>query len=173
MSRRATILTLSDSVDVPLDTEEVAGALGAVRELSFAEHQQVAEVAIDPGARPGQSVKPHPLRRLWARVVPRGFPRLSPRVAWRGLGAARDDIFPGDSARAGRGGVCTDQPDEYFQYDTFIARWDNQSLHGDAYGSFSVGPDGKVESLRMKRLSPNTVVSFDYHDLDLTRVAAE
>jgi len=62
---------------------------------------------------------------------------------------------------------------EHFQYDTFIARWENRSLHGDAYVSFSISADGEVESIRMKGLSPNTDVSFDYHDLDLTRVAAE
>lgn len=41
------LLSLSDSVDVPLDVERVANDLGAVRQLKYGEHQQVAETAAD------------------------------------------------------------------------------------------------------------------------------
>jgi CubicO group peptidase (beta-lactamase class C family) len=64
-------------------------------------------------------------------------------------------------------------PLEHFQYDTFIARWLDRSLHGDAYVSFTIGADGKVEAIRMKALSPDTDFSFDFHHLDLRRVADE
>jgi hypothetical protein len=64
-------------------------------------------------------------------------------------------------------------PLEHFQYDTFVARWLDRSLYGDAYVSFSVGADGAVEGIRMKMLSPDTDFSFDYHHLDLRRVTAE
>jgi tetratricopeptide (TPR) repeat protein len=40
-------LDLADSVDVPLDIAEVADALGAVRPLTYSEHEQVAEAAIE------------------------------------------------------------------------------------------------------------------------------
>jgi hypothetical protein len=40
-------LNLADSVDVPLDIAEVATALGAFRPLTYSEHEQVAETAID------------------------------------------------------------------------------------------------------------------------------
>jgi len=40
-------LGLADSVEVPLDLAEVANALGSVRPLTFSEHEQVAEMAID------------------------------------------------------------------------------------------------------------------------------
>jgi CubicO group peptidase (beta-lactamase class C family) len=62
---------------------------------------------------------------------------------------------------------------EHFQYDTFIARWQDRSLYGDAYVTFSIGADGAVESIRMKALSPDTDFSFDFHHLDLHRVGAE
>ncbi|HNP34723.1 MAG TPA: serine hydrolase [Woeseiaceae bacterium] len=62
-------------------------------------------------------------------------------------------------------------PLEHFQYDTFIARWSDRRLHADAYVSFSLSPLGKVEKIRMKAVSPATDFSFDFHDLDLTRVA--
>jgi len=40
-------LGLADSVDVPLDIATLAADLGAVRPLTFDEHEQVAEVALD------------------------------------------------------------------------------------------------------------------------------
>ena len=41
------ILSLYDSVEVPLDLAEVANSLGAHRPLTYSEHQQVLESAID------------------------------------------------------------------------------------------------------------------------------
>jgi tetratricopeptide (TPR) repeat protein len=39
-------ISLADSIDVPLDIAEVAGALAAVRPLSFDEHGEVADAAV-------------------------------------------------------------------------------------------------------------------------------
>jgi len=41
------LLSLSDSVDVPLDVAQVANALGAIRPLTYNEHQWVVETATD------------------------------------------------------------------------------------------------------------------------------
>lgn len=41
------LLSLADSVDVPLDLAQVAGGLSDVRPLTYSEHQQVFETAID------------------------------------------------------------------------------------------------------------------------------
>ena len=60
-------------------------------------------------------------------------------------------------------------PLEHFQFDTFIARWVDRKLNADAYVSFSLGPTGEVERIRMKAVSPATDFSFDFHDLDLVR----
>jgi hypothetical protein len=59
---------------------------------------------------------------------------------------------------------------EHFQYDTFIVRWDDRKLNADAYVSFSMSPEGKIERIRMKAVSPTTDFSFDFHDLDLKPV---
>lgn len=64
-------------------------------------------------------------------------------------------------------------PMEHFQYDTFVARWTDRSLDADAYVTFSLGADGAVEGLRMKAVSPATDFSYDFHHLDLRRVANE
>jgi CubicO group peptidase (beta-lactamase class C family) len=54
---------------------------------------------------------------------------------------------------------------EHWQYDTFIARWKNRTLDADAYMTFSLKPDGAIDELRMKAVSPTTDFSFDFHDL--------
>jgi CubicO group peptidase (beta-lactamase class C family) len=61
-------------------------------------------------------------------------------------------------------------PLEHFQHDTFIARWTDRQLMADAYVSFSLSPEGGVERIRMKAVSPMTDFSYDFHDLDLARV---
>lgn len=62
---------------------------------------------------------------------------------------------------------------EHFQFDTFIARWEDTRLNADAYVSFALDPEGNVERIRMKAVSPATDFSFDFHDLDLVRVPDE
>lgn len=62
-------------------------------------------------------------------------------------------------------------PLQHFQYDTFIARWTDRRLMADAYVTFLVGADGTIDGIRMKPVSPATDFSYDFHDLDLRRVA--
>jgi CubicO group peptidase (beta-lactamase class C family) len=61
-------------------------------------------------------------------------------------------------------------PLEHFQYDTFVARWTDRRLVADAYVSFSLSPEGTIEGIRMKAVSPATDFSYDFHDLDLRPV---
>jgi CubicO group peptidase (beta-lactamase class C family) len=56
---------------------------------------------------------------------------------------------------------------EHWQYDTFVARWRDRELRADAFVSFVLGPEGKVEQARMRAVSPDTDFSFDFHDLRL------
>ncbi|HJZ95161.1 MAG TPA: serine hydrolase [Candidatus Solibacter sp.] len=60
---------------------------------------------------------------------------------------------------------------EHWQYDTFIARWKNRSLDADAYMTFTLSPDGSIDEMRMKAVSPTTDFSFDFHDLMFHPVA--
>lgn len=57
---------------------------------------------------------------------------------------------------------------EHWQYDTFVVRWANRELKADAYVTFSLNPDGSIERIKMKAISPLTDPSYDFHDLDLT-----
>jgi len=61
-------------------------------------------------------------------------------------------------------------PLEHFQFDTFIARWSDRQLMADAYVSFTLSPQGTVERILMKAVSPTTDFSYDFHDLDLRLV---
>lgn len=59
---------------------------------------------------------------------------------------------------------------EPWQHDTFIARWRDRELRADAFVSFALDPEGKVEQAKMKAVSPATDFSFDFHDLLLLPV---
>jgi hypothetical protein len=60
---------------------------------------------------------------------------------------------------------------EHWQYNTFVARWNNRSLGADAYVTFSLKPDGSIDAIKMAPVSPLTDFSFDFQDLDLRPVA--
>jgi CubicO group peptidase (beta-lactamase class C family) len=59
---------------------------------------------------------------------------------------------------------------EHWQHDTFVARWPDRSLLADAYITFSLNPDGTIDSAKMKPVSPLTDFSFDFQDLVLKPV---
>ena len=58
---------------------------------------------------------------------------------------------------------------EHYHYDTFIVRWRRRALDADAFVTFSLNTEGKVERIRMKAISSRTDFSFDFHDLDLVK----
>ncbi len=53
---------------------------------------------------------------------------------------------------------------EHWQYDTFIARWDDGSIE-PAYVTFGLDAEGGVDRILMKAVSPLADFSFDYQDL--------
>ncbi len=61
----------------------------------------------------------------------------------------------------------------HWQHDTFLAKWYDRSLRGDAFITFSLDPDGKIEQAKMKPFSPAVDFSFDYQDLRLMPVDEE
>jgi CubicO group peptidase (beta-lactamase class C family) len=54
---------------------------------------------------------------------------------------------------------------EHWQYDTFIAKWKDRELRADAFVTFSLNPDGSIDQVKMKAVSPATDFSFDFQDL--------
>ncbi len=54
----------------------------------------------------------------------------------------------------------------YYKGTTFVVKWDDRSLHADAFANFSLNHEGKANGMTMKALSPATDFSFDFHDLE-------
>lgn len=54
--------------------------------------------------------------------------------------------------------------------ETFVARWTDRAVRGDAFVTYHLGPDGAIESVKMKAVSPAVDFSYDYHDLLLKPV---
>ena len=59
---------------------------------------------------------------------------------------------------------------EHWQHDTFLVKWDERTLNGDAFVTFSLDPDGAVREARMEAASDLTDFSFDFQDLVLEPV---
>jgi len=53
---------------------------------------------------------------------------------------------------------------QHWQYDTFKAHWRVRTIE-DAFVTFSLNPDGTIESAKMAAVSPLADFSFDYQDL--------
>ena len=54
---------------------------------------------------------------------------------------------------------------EHWQYDTFVVRWRDPELRADAFVTFALDADGRVDTVRMRAVSPATDFSFDFQDL--------
>jgi hypothetical protein len=59
---------------------------------------------------------------------------------------------------------------QHWEGDTFLVKWDDRTLNGDAFVTFSLDADGKPGQARMEAASELTDFSFDFHDLKLERL---
>ncbi len=53
---------------------------------------------------------------------------------------------------------------EHVRHDTFRTRFGDRAIE-DAYVTFALNPDGSIETMKMRAISPLADFSFDYHDL--------
>ena len=58
----------------------------------------------------------------------------------------------------------------YYKANTFVVKWDDRSLDADAFLQFSLDNTGKANGIKMNAISPSTDFSFDFQDLDFTRL---
>ncbi|MEO5951449.1 MAG: serine hydrolase [Chloroflexia bacterium] len=58
---------------------------------------------------------------------------------------------------------------KHFQYDTFIVEWGDSTLP-DAYVSFQLDNQGKIEAMKLEAVSDLADFSFDYHHLEFRPV---
>ena len=61
-------------------------------------------------------------------------------------------------------------PMYYYKANTFAIRWEYRQMNADAFAMFQLDEEGKAQRIKMKGISPNIDFSFDFHDLDLSRV---
>lgn len=54
---------------------------------------------------------------------------------------------------------------EPWQHDTFVARWRDRELRADAYVTFALTPDGRIDQVKLAPASPEVDFSFDFQDL--------
>jgi hypothetical protein len=54
---------------------------------------------------------------------------------------------------------------EHWQHDTFVARWRDRELRADAYVTFALDPDGSIDQVKLRAVSPDTDFSYDFQDL--------
>ena len=59
---------------------------------------------------------------------------------------------------------------QHWQHDTFLVKWDERTLNGDAFVSFALDPEGRPREARMEAASELTDFSFDFQDLVLVPV---
>ena len=51
---------------------------------------------------------------------------------------------------------------EHRQHDTFAVRWRDRELRADAFVTFALNPDGSIDQVKMKAVSPSNDLSFDF-----------
>ncbi|WP_306352846.1 serine hydrolase [Flavobacterium sp. '19STA2R22 D10 B1'] len=58
----------------------------------------------------------------------------------------------------------------FYKDNTYIVKWTNRSYDADAYMEFTFDEKGNGSTIKMKPISPLTDFSYDFQDLDFTRV---
>ncbi|NJY63032.1 serine hydrolase [Salinimicrobium sp. CDJ15-81-2] len=58
----------------------------------------------------------------------------------------------------------------FYKGNSFVVRWNDRSLNGDAFVIFSLDREGKPVGFNMEPVSPMTDFSFDFQDLDFEKI---
>lgn len=58
----------------------------------------------------------------------------------------------------------------FYKGNAFVVRWDDRSLNGDAFAVFDLDREGKPIGFKMEPVSPMTDFSFDFQDLDFSKI---
>jgi Beta-lactamase class C and other penicillin binding proteins len=115
----------------------------------------------------------------WAKRVAARDKRSKPSLPLSGYAATYRDAWYGDVEVKQENGRLlmrfTRSPLlvgelQHWQHDTFLVKWRERTLNGDAFVTFHLDPDGKVREARMEAASDLTDFSFDFQDLVLKPV---
>lgn len=115
----------------------------------------------------------------WAKHVAARDPAAKLALPLKTLAGKYRDAWYGDVTIAEEGGKLAMRFSktpllvgdlDHWQHGTFIVRWRDRSLNADAWVTFSLTPDAKVDEVKMAAISPLTDFSFDFHHLVLKPV---
>jgi hypothetical protein len=110
----------------------------------------------------------------WQKHLAARDPRSCPSLSLSGYAAQYQDAWYGDISitlensrlvmRFSKSPLLVGDL-EHWQHDTFLVKWRERSLNGDAFVTFALDPDGRVREARMRAASDMTDFSFDFQDL--------
>jgi CubicO group peptidase (beta-lactamase class C family) len=129
------------------------------RKLRLSRAEEAAKFLAAPAAQPAKAGPSLPLARYAGDYVDPWYGKISVREN----GGQLQIDFP---RSRGMNGTL-----EHWQYDTFRTRFVDKQIE-PAFVTFGVGAEGQVERVTMKAVSPIADFSYDYQDLQFTRVAA-
>ena len=58
----------------------------------------------------------------------------------------------------------------FYKDGNFVVKWDNAYFHADAHLFFKYDSNGKATNLKMQAISELTDFSYDFQDLDFSKV---
>jgi hypothetical protein len=58
----------------------------------------------------------------------------------------------------------------WYKGNSFIVKWDDRTFNADAYIMFTLNSEGVPDGFTMKAISPLTDFSYDFHDLQFSRL---
>jgi CubicO group peptidase (beta-lactamase class C family) len=58
----------------------------------------------------------------------------------------------------------------FYKDRNFVVKWNERSFHADAHIFFDIAENDSLNNFKMKAISPLTDFSYDFHDLDFTRL---
>jgi hypothetical protein len=61
-------------------------------------------------------------------------------------------------------------PMSYYKANAFAIKWLKREMDADAFAVFSLDEEGRAQEIRMKGISPDIDFSYDFQDLNFTRV---
>ncbi len=115
--------------------------------------------------------------KLWSEIAAQQ--KLNANAALPGVAGVYNDKWFGDVTIADKNGglyyTSKNSPKlqgkmYFYKGNTYIVKWNERSLEADAFVTFTLDRDAKPVGYKMEAVSPLTDFSFDFQDLEFSRV---
>ena len=180
MVSRVTLVPGRDLGVVVLTNQEAGGAFNALTMQILDAYLQPAQRTDWIGAYAEAAGKAQArAEKAWQERVAARDARSKPSLPLSAYAGTWRDAWAGDVAIAQQDGTLRMRfahspllsgTLHHWQHDTFLVKWDERTLNGDAFVTFRLDADGKPVEARMEAASELTDFSFDFQDLLLKPV---